>query len=129
VWPRTTQAVATRIGRWQSKTLTSCEHPGCATISMIDPMAGKEVTGPHPGLVVTVARDASASQLPLEVVFAVTGKPGLQWLVASLPPGADRAMTHVPADYIGATATVVDASPFPRACPGEGGCIDKLSPP
>jgi hypothetical protein len=129
LWPRADQPLATRLGRWQSKTLSSCEHPGCATISMIDPMAGKELTGPHPGLVVTVARDASSSQVPLEVVFAVTGKPGLSWLVASLPAGVDRAMTHVPADYIGATATVIDASPFPRTCPTEGGCIDKLAPP
>ena len=129
VWPRTEQPLATRLGRWQSKPLSSCEHPGCATISMIDPMAGKELTGPHPGLVVTVARDASSSAVPLEVVFAVTGKPGLSWLVASLPAGVDRAMTHVSADYIGATATVVDASPFPRTCPGDGGCIDKLAPP
>jgi hypothetical protein len=129
VWPRTEQPVAARIGRWQSKTLTSCPHVGCATVTMIDPMAGKPLTGPHPGLVVTVARDASASQLPLEVVISVTGKPGLSWLVASLPAGADRAMTHVSADYLGTTAQVVDASPFPRTCPGDGGCIDKLAPP
>ena len=129
VTPRADQPLATRLGRWQSKTLTSCEHAGCATVSMIDPMAGKELTGPHPGIVVTVARDASASQLPLEVVVAVTGKPGLPWLVASLPPGTDRVMTHVPAEYLGATATVIDASPFPRACPGDGGCIDKLAAP
>jgi hypothetical protein len=129
VWPRTEQPLATRIGRWQSKTLASCEHPGCATVTLIDPMAGKELTGPHPGAVVSVARDASASQLPLEVVIAASGKPGLSWLVASLPPGADRAMTHVPADYLGATLTIVDASPFPRACPAEGGCIDKLAAP
>jgi hypothetical protein len=129
VWPRTEQSLATRLGRWQSKTLTSCEHPGCATVELIDPMAGKELTGPHPGAVISVARDASSSQLPLEVVIAVTGKPGLSWLLASLPAGADRAMTHVSADYLGATLTIVDASPFPRACPAAGGCIDKLAPP
>jgi len=129
VWPRAEQPPATRIGRWQSKTLTSCAHVGCATVTMIDPLAGKPLTGPHPGLVVTVTRDASASQLPLEVVISVTGKPGLSWLVASLPAGADRAMTHVSADYLGTTAQVVDASPFPRTCPGDGGCIDKLAPP
>lgn len=129
VWPRTEQPLATRLGRWQSKTLSSCEHPGCATVSLIDPMAGKELTGPHPGAVVSVARDASALQLPLEVVIAASGKPGLSWLVASLPPGVDRAMTHVPADYLGATLTIIDASPFPRSCPADGGCIDKLAPP
>jgi len=130
VRPRAEQPVATRIGRWQSKTLSSCEHAGCATVSMIDPLAGKTPEGPHPGLVVSVARDASSLQTPLEVVIAVSGKPGLPWLIASLPAGVDRAMTHVPADYIGATATVVDASPFPRECPAAGaGCIDKLAAP
>jgi hypothetical protein len=130
VRPRNEVAVATRIGRWQSKTLSSCAHVGCATVSMIDPLAGKPPTGPHPGLVVSVARDASALQTPLEVVIAMTGKPGLPWLVANLPAGVDRAMTHVPAEYIGATATVVDASPFPRTCPTPAAaCIDNLAAP
>jgi hypothetical protein len=129
VLSRADQPLASRISRWQSKTLMSCEHVGCATVTMIDPMAGNPPTGPHPGLVVTVTRDASALQLPLEVLVAVSGKPNLSWLVASLPAGVDRAMTHVPADYLGATMTIADASPFPRTCPGDGGCIDKLAPP
>ena len=119
--------VATRVARWSS--LGGCEHPGCATVSMIDRLGGKPPTGPHPGLVVTVARDAKTLQQPLEVVIAVSGKPGLPWLVANLPAGVDRAMTHVPADYLGATAAVADASPFPRVCPAEGACIDKLAAP
>ena len=123
--PRTQVSPEVRIGRWPS--LAPCAKTGCAKVSLIDPMAGKEVTGPHPGLVVSVARDASTLQQPLEVLIAVTGKPNLPWLVASFPAGVDRAMTHVPADWIGAQATVVDASPFPRACPAEGACIDKIA--
>jgi hypothetical protein len=130
VWPRVDQTLATRLARWGSGTLSSCSHTaGCATVTLVDPMAGKELTGPHPGGVLSVVRDASAAKQPLEVVIAASGKPGLSWFVASLPAGADRAMTHVPAEYIGATLTVVDASPFPRACPSDGGCIDKLAPP
>ncbi|HEX5058181.1 MAG TPA: hypothetical protein VFV99_02420, partial [Kofleriaceae bacterium] len=73
-----------------------------------------------------------AKGLALEALVAVTpapGKPRLKWLVVSLPAGADRAMTHLPGDYAGATLTVVDASPFPRSCPSEGGCVDQLTPP
>ena len=86
----------------------------------------------HPGLVASIKRDASSSDLPLEVLIAVTpaeGKPPLKWMVVNLPAGAERAMTHLSADYIGATLTVLDASPFPRACPASGGCVDLLAPP
>jgi len=38
-------------------------------------------------------------------------------------------MTHLPAEYVGATYTVVDASSFPRTCPGPGACIDLLTAP
>src|SRR5262249_7756828 len=42
--------VVERIGRWQSKTLTSCPHPGCANVTLIDPLAGKplETASPEP---------------------------------------------------------------------------------
>jgi hypothetical protein len=123
--PRTHVSPEVRIGRWPS--LAACAKTGCATVSMIDPMAGKELTGPHPGLVVTVARDASTLQQPLEVLVSVTGKTDLPWLVASFPPGVGRAMTHVPADWIGAQLTIADASPFPRTCPAQGACIDKIA--
>ena len=88
--------------------------------------------GQHPGVVVSFARDPSAAKIDLEVLVAVTpatGKPPLQWLVANMPVGVNRTMTHLPADYVGATLTVVDASPFPRACTGQSGCIDLLAPP
>jgi len=123
--PRNDVSPEVRIGRWPS--LAPCAKTGCAKVSIIDPMAGKELTGPHPGVVVSVARDASTLQEPLEVVIAVSGKPDLPWLVASFPAGVDRAMTHEPAEWIGAQVTVVDASPFPRSCPTQGACIDKIA--
>ena len=86
----------------------------------------------HPGLVASIVRDASSIDMPLEVLVAVTpaeGKPSLKWMVVNLPAGAERAMTHLPADYVGATLTVLDASPFPRSCPAAGGCVDMLAPP
>jgi hypothetical protein len=173
----TTNIVA-RLGRWQSRTLTSCEHTGCVKVTLIDPLANKPPAPPqtqpdptapvpvpaaspsttpetpsstpsapqpptpapssaprpaqHPGLVASIARDASSIDLPLEVLIAVTpaeGKPPLKWMVVNLPSGTERAMTHLSADYIGATLTVIDASPFPRTCPANGGCVDMLAPP
>lgn len=124
-----------RIGRWQSKTLTSCANAGCVKLSLIDPLAGKppdQMPAAHPGLVASIVREPAAKQLELEVLIAVTpaaGKPPLKWLVANLPMGAERAMTHLPADYVGATLTVVDAGFFPRKCPAEGGCVDLVAPP
>jgi hypothetical protein len=86
----------------------------------------------HPGLVASITRDASSSEMPLEVLIAATpadGKAPLKWIIVNLPAGADRAMTHLSADYLGATLTVLDASPFPRTCPTKGGCIDMVAPP
>ena len=136
VAPRTgLQNVTARIGRWQSKTLTSCASVGCAKISLIDPLAGQPpetMPAKHPGVVVSIVREPSAKQLDLELLVAVTpaaGKESLDWLVANLPAGTDRAMMHLPAEYVGATLTVVDASPFPRPCPGGGACVDRFTAP
>lgn len=131
----TSTKVVARLGRWQSKILGSCPNVGCVKAALIDPLAGKppeQMPAQHPGLVASFTRDASAIKLPLEVLIAVTpapGKPRLKWLVVNLPAGAERAMTHLPGDYAGATLTVIDASPFPRTCPADGGCVDQLTPP
>lgn len=132
--PDPSLSVVARIGRWQSKTLMGCEHLGCIKATITDPLAGKppeEMPAKHPGVVVSFARDASAMQLELEVLVAVTpapGKPQLKWMLVNLPAGADRALTHLPADYLGATLTVLDAGFFPRSCPA-GACVDLLTPP
>jgi hypothetical protein len=73
-------------------------------------------------------RDATAAQLDLEVIVEIKPTTGeTKWLLVNLPYGAERTMTHLSADYIGATMTVVDASPFPRQCPAQGGCVDIIS--
>jgi hypothetical protein len=106
--------------------------PTTAPTTPTAPTAPAPMPAQHPGLVASIVRDASSIDLPLEVLIAVTpaeGKPPLKWMVVNLPGGAERAMTHLSADYIGATLTVLDASPFPRACPASGGCVDMLAPP
>jgi hypothetical protein len=130
-----TTGIAERIGRWQSSLMPACEHTGCATVSLVDPLANtppEQRPPTHPGVVVSVVRDAKARDVALEVVIAVKGADPanpLQWLVANLPANVDRAITHLPAGYLGAQLQIVDASPFPRACPADGGCIDTLRPP
>lgn len=128
--PRTEVDAATRIGRWQSKTLSGCANLGCIKGTVIDPLANAPAeTKPaqHPGVVVSFTRDATAAQLDLEVLVEVKASAATKWLLVNIPYGADRAMTHLSADFIGATMTVLDASPFPRQCPAEGGCVDIIS--
>ena len=102
---------------------------------LIDPIANKpeaERPATHPGVVVTVTREADAVPLDLEVLVAVTAadrKTPLKWLLVNMPAGTERTLAHLPADYVGATTLVLDASPFPRLCPAQGGCIDLLTPP
>jgi hypothetical protein len=130
-----TTGIAQRIGRWQSSLMPPCEHPGCAVVSLIDPLAStppEQRPPTHPGMVVSVIRDAKAKDVALELVIAVRGSDPatqLQWLVANLPANTNQAITHLPAEYLGAQLTVIDASPFPRECPAAGGCIDTLRPP
>ena len=127
--------VSARIARWQSKLLNQCPNRGCVKVTATDPLAGKpadQMPEKHPGIVVSVARDAEAKNFNLEALIAVRpaeGKGPLKWLVANLPGNADRAMTHLPADYVGAAFMLADVSSFPRACPGEGSCIDLLAAP
>jgi hypothetical protein len=130
-----TSAIAQRIGRWQSSLMPQCEHLGCAVVTLIDPLANtppEQRPATHPGMVVSVVRDAKSKDVALEVTIAVKGADPaaqLQWLVANLPANADQAITHLPPEYLGAQLAVVDASPFPRTCPAAGGCIDTLRPP
>ena len=61
--------------------------------------------------------------LDLEVLVAMTpadGKTPLKWLLVNLPANVERTMTHLSADYVGATATVLDAEPVPAHLPGAG---------
>ena len=38
-----------------------------------------------------------------------------------------RVMDHLKAEWAGVALTVVDASPFPRACTGATGCVDVIT--
>jgi hypothetical protein len=128
-------AAATRIGRWQSKTLSECKHVGCATVSIVDPVANmpkEQRPAVHPGVIASFVREDSAAGLLLEVTVAANGADGkpLPWLVANLQGTADRAMIHLGPEYAGATLAVVDASEFPRSCPNNAAsCIDRLAAP
>ena len=130
--PRKERDLKTRIARWQSSTLTGCANPGCVRVSLVDPLAGKppeQMPAKHPGVVASVVRDPSAAELDLEVLVAASppeGKGALKWLVANMPKGSNRAMTHLPPDYVGSTLEVVDVGMFPRACAGSEACIDLL---
>jgi TonB family protein len=78
-----------------------------------------------------VVRDAEAANRPLEVFLGVTPAAGQAAgpLVVELPAGADRLTVAVPPEYAGATVQVLDASPFPRACGGDRGCVAMLGGP
>lgn len=150
LYPRKDAAstIQARIARWQVKSLTTCPHVGCVAARLIDPLAGKPAdqihpkgTGSpdgslapaqHPGLIASFVRDPQVQDREYEALFAVTpapGKPPLKWFVVNFPPGADRAMTHVSADYAGATLSLIDVGLFPRACPTENACVDLLVAP
>ncbi len=127
-------AIDARISRWESTTLSGCAKPGCVTVNVIDPLAAMPADqrpAQHPGLVVTFKREASATNLDLEVVFSATpaqGKPPLPSLLVNFPAGTDRVMGHLKPDYVGATLALVDVGLFPRKCPIAGGCLDQLAP-
>jgi hypothetical protein len=93
-----------------------------------DPLAGKAPPEgqPHPGVVISVVRDPAVSGIPLEVVIAATpGAPGqvLPELHIAMPAHADKIMDHLHGQFAGAKLEVVDASPFPRGCGRDEGCI------
>ena len=106
---------AARLGRWGAD-LPACAHPGCITA---------ELAGSDAMAMLTVTRDPEAANKPLEVFLGVAPAAGKAAapLVIELPATADSVTGPVPPEYSGARLTVLDASPFPRVCPGEGGCI------
>lgn len=110
-----------RLGRWGAD-VPQCPHPGCVTA---------ELAATEAGVTLQVTRDAQAANRPLEVFLGVTPASGKAAapLVVALPGGADKLTTPVPAEYAGATLAVLDVSPFPRACPGDGGCVQPLGAP
>jgi len=129
------QGAIGRIGRWSPAQLGGCAKPVCVDVKVTDPLDGvpaDQVPSVHPGLVASFARPETATAAAIEALVAVTppvgGKP-LPWLVVAFPERASRVISHLSADYVGATYAVVDVDPFPRACPSDDGCVDKLAPP
>jgi hypothetical protein len=110
-----------RLGRWGADVPT-CPHPGCVTATL---------TQTDGGLRLDVVRDPEAANHALEVRLGVTPAAGKSAspLVAELPPKSDKISGGVPANYDGATLTVLDVSPFTRPCVGDGGCVFALDAP
>ncbi|HEU4730363.1 MAG TPA: pepsin/retropepsin-like aspartic protease family protein [Kofleriaceae bacterium] len=104
-----------RMGRWGAD-MPTCPHPGCVTATL---------TQTEGGLRLDIVRDAEAAKKAFEVRIGVTPAAGKTAapLVVELPVGADKITGGVPADYAGATLTVLDASPFTRPCEGKDGCV------
>ncbi len=127
--PRKPVDTAIRIARWDIGALAKCKQLGCVSVRLVDPMAGKPVdpARPHPGLVLAVTREEVAGGMGLEVVLEARDRPELPRLAINLAPNADRVMHHLNSEWIGVTLTVVDASPYPRQCPADGGCVDLLA--
>jgi hypothetical protein len=126
--PREPLPLAKRIGRWEMGALDSCTTPGCATVRLVDPVAGKplEAGKPHPGVILSVTREERAGGMPLELVLEPS-RPELPLVIVNLPAHVDRLIDQLPAAFAGATVAVVDASPYPRECPTKNGCVDKLA--
>lgn len=102
-------SAAARIARWPS--LQACAESGCADVS---------ITAATPFSLLTIRRaEASA---PLDLLLDVAGRA----VSVSLPAGTSEFVWQVPPAVVtpgqGATARVVDASPYPRVCTLEGPC-------
>ncbi|MGE0397673.1 MAG: retropepsin-like aspartic protease [Kofleriaceae bacterium] len=130
--PRTPVSAKERIARWEDDVpaFGKCATAGCVKVRTIDPMAGKtlEEGKPHPGVVLVVERDPVAIGVDLEIVLEAKDRPASPRVLVALPASASRAMQQLKGDFIGATLEVVDASPYPRACPGAA-CVDLLARP
>jgi len=126
VTPRQPVDARARIARWEH--LAQCPHVGCVTVTVTDPLAGQPPPEgkAHPGVIVSIVRDPITIGVPLELVLASPGAPGELHVV--MPEHADRVMEHLRAEFVGAKFEVVDASPFPRGCNQDAGCVDLIPP-
>ena len=85
--------------------LPACPHLDCVTAELATTQAG---------LRLDVARDAQAGHRALEMLLGVALAAGgsAAPMVIELPNRTDKIAGAVPADYAGATLTVLDVSPF-----------------
>jgi hypothetical protein len=130
--PRTPKSVdlAVRLKRWEQGALDKCKTPGCVTVRVIDPLAGKTLDPgkTHPGVILSLTREERAGGMPLEVVLEAKERPQLPLVIANLPAHVDRLLDQLPPEFASATLSVVDVGPYPRECPAQlrNGCVDKL---
>jgi hypothetical protein len=78
-------------------------------------------------VILSLTREERAGGMGLEVMLEAKDRPELPRLLVNLPEHTDRLIEQLPAAWLGATIEVIDASPFPRVCPGPSGCVDKLA--
>jgi len=121
--------LASRVSRWESGPLDKCQSPGCLTVRLVDPLAGKPVEEgkSHPGVVLSITREERAGGMGLEVLLEAQDRPLLPRLIVNLPPHVDRLIDQLDPAFVGATLVAIDVSPFPRVCPSKSGCVDKLA--
>jgi hypothetical protein len=126
---RSEATLAMRVARWETGPIQKCTSPGCITLRLVDPLAGKPVEEgkKHPGVVLSLTREEKAGGMGLEVVLEPQGRKDLPLLIVNMPPHVDRLIDQLDPQFVGVTLAVVDASPFPRDCPGKNGCVDKLA--
>ena len=128
--PRAAVTAKERIARWEDDVpaFAKCATAGCVKVRTVDPMAGKtlEEGKPHPGVVLVVERDPAVAGVDLEIILEAKDRPSTPRVLVALPASASRAMQQLKGDFVGATLEVVDASPYPRACPGAA-CVDLLA--
>jgi hypothetical protein len=131
-----------RIGRWQSQVFDRCADGGCARVKLLAPTAAAPAEPPADGaapgvaprtrVVLMIERDAATAKTPLELVLAPVTADGklaaAPLLIVNLAADANDASTQLGPEYAGLDLRVVDASPYPRACPSGGGCIDSIAP-
>jgi hypothetical protein len=112
---------AARIGRWGAA-IPTCPHPGCVTATL---------TATDGGTRLDVVRDPEAAKHAFEIRIGVVPAAGksVSPLVVELPASVDKISGGVPADYDGATVTVLDVAPFTRPCDGDAGCVYRFDAP
>ena len=98
-----------RLARW-GEPIANCPHPGCVQLVLDDT---------H----VTITPDSMP--IPIEVIVRATTPSGahLPDLEINLPARAQPITNALDDTYRGATLDVVDASPFPRHCANDAGCV------
>ena len=103
-----------RLARW-GRIMQGCPHTGCAAVSI----------GPAHGMI-TAVRDPEAAGRDLEIVIGASLPSGesLPRVEVELPGDVDRLSSPIDPRYATATLTVLDVSPFSRACDHAGGCIE-----